>query len=190
MSLADALQKPLVPLLLEGLTWPPPGPMSPVLTQLLYVDCTGDNLEETWAGPKFDELLAVINQHLPRPQAQKGEEKSSLGSKPGGVRPPANSKEERKRVEAKSEQKATEAPHRIENSKRKEEPTVAKGTPRASVASPPKKEANGNNSSSQSAAQQQSAPVQDRSGNRQGRDSGNAGQGELNGAQSSCCVMQ
>ncbi|XP_070174801.1 uncharacterized protein [Littorina saxatilis] len=67
VSLADALQKPLVPLLLEGMAWPPPGPMSPVLTGLLYVDCTRDNMEDSWAGPKFDQLITVINQHIPAP---------------------------------------------------------------------------------------------------------------------------
>ncbi|KAL8602242.1 hypothetical protein ACOMHN_022755 [Nucella lapillus] len=65
VSLADALQKPLIPLLLESLTWPPPGPMSPILTQLLYIDCTANNMEDTWQGPKFDELLDTIDQHIP-----------------------------------------------------------------------------------------------------------------------------
>lgn len=38
VSLADALKKPLLPLLLEQMTWPPPGPMSMAMTQLLYIN--------------------------------------------------------------------------------------------------------------------------------------------------------
>ena len=46
VSLADALKKPLVPLLLESMQWPPAGPMSMAFTQLLYIDFTkaGGNL--------------------------------------------------------------------------------------------------------------------------------------------------
>lgn len=40
VSLADALKKPLLPLLLEQMAWPPTGPMSMVLSQLLYINCT------------------------------------------------------------------------------------------------------------------------------------------------------
>nr|KAG5696315.1 hypothetical protein BaRGS_027925 [Batillaria attramentaria] len=63
VSLADALRKPLIPILLETTSWPPPGPMGPILTQLLYIDCT--SLQDNWTGPKFDELLSMINQHVP-----------------------------------------------------------------------------------------------------------------------------
>ena len=38
LSLADAIKKPIVPLLLEKMTWPPEGPMSMVFTQLLYIN--------------------------------------------------------------------------------------------------------------------------------------------------------
>lgn len=65
VSLADALHKPIVPLLLETTSWPPPGPMGPILTQLLYIDCTGDpSLQEKWQGSKFDEIVAKIDQHI------------------------------------------------------------------------------------------------------------------------------
>ncbi|XP_005098116.2 uncharacterized protein LOC101850562 [Aplysia californica] len=65
VSLADALKKPLVPLLLEKMTWPPAGPMSMVMTQLLYIDFSQDDAEEsTWTGPKFRELEAKIREHV------------------------------------------------------------------------------------------------------------------------------
>nr|KAG5709883.1 hypothetical protein BaRGS_029925 [Batillaria attramentaria] len=63
VSLADALHKPLIPILLEQMTWPPAGPMGPILTQLLYINCT--SLQDEWDGPKFDELINMINQHVP-----------------------------------------------------------------------------------------------------------------------------
>ncbi|XP_025077779.1 LOW QUALITY PROTEIN: uncharacterized protein LOC112554280 [Pomacea canaliculata] len=65
VSLADALKKPLVPLLLETTSWPPPGPMGPVLTQLLYIDYTDPTLQEKWTGPKFQELVAKIRENVP-----------------------------------------------------------------------------------------------------------------------------
>ncbi|CAF1465547.1 unnamed protein product, partial [Didymodactylos carnosus] len=38
VSLADALKKPIIPLLLDTVTWPPPGPMSLVFTGTLGID--------------------------------------------------------------------------------------------------------------------------------------------------------
>ena len=57
VSLADALKKPIIPLLLEKMTWPPEGPMSMVLTQLLYIDfCSkGIDVQKHWESPQFDE---------------------------------------------------------------------------------------------------------------------------------------
>ena len=141
MSLADALHKPLIPLLLENLDWPPPGPLSPILTQLLYIDCTSDNMEETWAGPKFDELITKIDQHVPRPQAHGAEGESSSG-KPEMVPPLAD------QAEVKSEQKLTETPQRIEKSEPEEEPTPVENAPSAPVASRPPEDADRNNSKS------------------------------------------
>ncbi|XP_046373549.2 uncharacterized protein LOC124147003 [Haliotis rufescens] len=66
VSLADALKKPIVPLLLEKMTWPPSGPMSMVFTQLLYINFTKDkSVQDRWSGKKFDELLIKLNQYVP-----------------------------------------------------------------------------------------------------------------------------
>ncbi|XP_067667243.1 uncharacterized protein [Haliotis asinina] len=66
VSLADALKKPIVPLLLEKMTWPPSGPMSMVFTQLLYINFGKDEtVQERWDGEKFDELLTTIDQYVP-----------------------------------------------------------------------------------------------------------------------------
>ncbi|XP_046550236.1 uncharacterized protein LOC124260037 [Haliotis rubra] len=66
VSLADALKKPIVPLLLEKMTWPPSGPMSMVFTQLLYINFGKDEtVQERWDGDKFDELLTKLDQYVP-----------------------------------------------------------------------------------------------------------------------------
>ncbi|XP_070571176.1 uncharacterized protein [Ptychodera flava] len=63
VSLADALKKPTIPLLLEGMAWPPEGPMSMPFAELLYIDFTDEELQETFEGDKFEELLQQIGVH-------------------------------------------------------------------------------------------------------------------------------
>uniref|UniRef100_K1Q047 Uncharacterized protein n=1 Tax=Magallana gigas TaxID=29159 RepID=K1Q047_MAGGI len=66
VSLADALKKPIIPLLMEKIDWPPTGPMSMVLTQLLYVNFSKDeSIQLSWEGKHFDELLSKIKQQVP-----------------------------------------------------------------------------------------------------------------------------
>ncbi|XP_021373485.1 uncharacterized protein LOC110463308 isoform X2 [Mizuhopecten yessoensis] len=66
VSLADSLKRPVVPLLLEKMDWPPSGPMSMVFTQLLFINFYRDEkVQMTWTGDKFDELLAKITEHVP-----------------------------------------------------------------------------------------------------------------------------
>lgn len=65
VSLAHHLKKPLIPLRLDSSTWPPKGSMGLILTQLLYIDCTKDGMEDTWDGPKFDEIITMITKHIP-----------------------------------------------------------------------------------------------------------------------------
>ncbi|XP_071965602.1 uncharacterized protein [Antedon mediterranea] len=69
VSLSDALRRPIIPILLQQMTWPPEGPMSMTFTQLLYIDFTKESSQESFADEKFDELVAKINEH-----AQPGEE--------------------------------------------------------------------------------------------------------------------
>jgi hypothetical protein len=66
VSLADALKKPIIPMLMEKIDWPPSGPMSMVLTQLLYVNFSKDESTQlSWEGKTFDELLHKVKQHIP-----------------------------------------------------------------------------------------------------------------------------
>ena len=65
VSLADALKKPIVPLLAEaGMSYPPPGPMSPVLAPLKYLDFTQSATYEE-NKRNFETLLMQLKQHLP-----------------------------------------------------------------------------------------------------------------------------
>lgn len=46
MALADALKKPIIPLLLEQTsTWPPSGPMSLAFVDKIYIDLTNKNTQ-------------------------------------------------------------------------------------------------------------------------------------------------
>lgn len=69
VSLADALKKPIIPLLLEETAWPPHGPMSLVFTHLLYINCHDDtHLQESWsqALPPMKQLCEQLANHVPR----------------------------------------------------------------------------------------------------------------------------
>ncbi|KAI1290090.1 Protein maternal effect lethal 26 [Halotydeus destructor] len=41
ITLADVLQKPILPIILEATPWPPPGPLAIILSSLVYIDLCG-----------------------------------------------------------------------------------------------------------------------------------------------------
>ncbi|CAH1256996.1 Hypp2294 [Branchiostoma lanceolatum] len=63
VSLADALRKPIVPLLLQDTSWPPEGPMSMAFTELLYIDCRDERTQNDWEGAKYEDLLQQVSVH-------------------------------------------------------------------------------------------------------------------------------
>ena len=66
VSLADALKKPIIPLLLEQMKWPPDGPMSMVFTELLFINFYRDEaVQMAWKGEKFDELIGKLEHFVP-----------------------------------------------------------------------------------------------------------------------------
>jgi len=67
--LADAIKKPIIPLLLEPMSWPPEGPMSMVFAQMLYVDFCQPNtdIQRDWNCPQFDQLVRQISGHISKP---------------------------------------------------------------------------------------------------------------------------
>ena len=65
VSLADALKKPIIPLLLEQMKWPPDGPMSMVFSELLYINFhLNEAMQMTWRCEQFDELVGKIGQFV------------------------------------------------------------------------------------------------------------------------------
>lgn len=69
IALADGIGKPIVPILIEkGLKYPPPGPMSPTLGALKYVNFTANiaaiNDEISWEGEPFNKLMNAMKPHL------------------------------------------------------------------------------------------------------------------------------
>ncbi|XP_033729321.1 uncharacterized protein LOC117318445, partial [Pecten maximus] len=87
VSLGDSLKKPMIPLLLEKIDWPPAGPMSMVFTQLLFINFYRDeNIQMSWDGSKFDELHGKINEYIlpisngDQKTAVKGPDKTSKGA--------------------------------------------------------------------------------------------------------------
>lgn len=70
VSLADALKKPMVPLLLEEMKWPPAGPMSLMFTELLYINLYRDvHVQEKWTGAQVDEMFEKLQQYVPETAA-------------------------------------------------------------------------------------------------------------------------
>lgn len=58
IALADAIKKPIIPLLLESMSWPPAGPMSMPLSQLTYINYVSE--ADLINGEKFTELLQKL----------------------------------------------------------------------------------------------------------------------------------
>ncbi|XP_019627672.1 PREDICTED: uncharacterized protein LOC109472380 [Branchiostoma belcheri] len=82
VSLADALRKPIVPLLLQDTSWPPEGPMSMAFTELLYIDCRDERTQNHWQGAKYEELVQQVSGYstpAPRP-AEEGTKEPADGA--------------------------------------------------------------------------------------------------------------
>ena len=67
MALSDALQKPIVPLLVEETsTWPPSGPMAMVFAERPYIDFRQANVDTgRWSGKEFSSVLARLKESVP-----------------------------------------------------------------------------------------------------------------------------
>lgn len=63
MSLSMDLKKPIIPLLLENMPWPPKGPMAFVFTNVLYIDCTNASTQAKIEDEKFKGLIKMINKY-------------------------------------------------------------------------------------------------------------------------------
>ncbi len=70
------LGKPIIPLLMEKLSWPPSGSMGPIFSEYLFIRFFTRSGEETgdqryWSAAKFQELLMQLNYNNVKPDEQK-----------------------------------------------------------------------------------------------------------------------
>ena len=72
VSLASSLNKPIIPLLMEKMSWPPEGPMADTFTKLVFLNCYKPNIEiqDNWQGQHFDKLVAKIKERVPEPDLE------------------------------------------------------------------------------------------------------------------------
>lgn len=78
VSLATAIGKPIIPLLLEEMSWPPSGPMSMPLSQLQYIDYTKQS--SLVSGDSFSLLLVILGQHGMLELTASGKKFAGLGT--------------------------------------------------------------------------------------------------------------
>ena len=69
VTLSITLGKPVIPLLMEKMSWPPPGSMGPLFSEYLFVRFFSRDGEETgderyWPTAKYTELLMQIKQNV------------------------------------------------------------------------------------------------------------------------------
>ena len=61
-TLADSLRKPIIPVLLELVKWPPPGQLALIFTKLLYIDMSLN--PGTFPAAKLQELFQKVRGHV------------------------------------------------------------------------------------------------------------------------------
>ncbi len=81
-SLADALNKSIVPLLLEETnTWPPHGPMSLVFTEKSFLDFRRSNEKvqpgNIWDNKEFEKILDRLKESIPQVNIEKSQQNIS-----------------------------------------------------------------------------------------------------------------
>lgn len=77
INLSVSLGKPIIPLLMEKMAWPPPGSMGPIFSEYLFIRFFQRSGEETaeqdqcyWPLPKFQELLMQLSMLGIKPDEQ------------------------------------------------------------------------------------------------------------------------
>ncbi|MES9881620.1 MAG: TIR domain-containing protein [Sedimenticola sp.] len=141
ISLADALKKPVIPLLLEEMKWPPDGPMSMVFTELLYINFYRDpEIQMSWKGPTFDELTGKLRHHVPEiewtgsgnTQTQTKQTDSGSRNRPPTKATPSDTKQNGKTAVVAEPKPDVKSAHRVAT---KTTPAKAKAAPKTNDAS-------------------------------------------------------
>ena len=84
VNLAANLGKPMIPLLMEKMSWPPAGSMGPIFGEYIFIRFFARPNEpkaddEYWPSAKFDELLQQMKAtHGPDPELASGTTKVDL----------------------------------------------------------------------------------------------------------------
>lgn len=86
VNLSVSLGKPIIPLLMEKTTWPPPGSMGPIFSEYLFIRFFQRDKEQTtdqryWPLDKFQELLMQLSMNGVTPDeaaVQPGEPRNFL----------------------------------------------------------------------------------------------------------------
>ena len=65
VTLADALRKPIIPLLFEFLAWPPAGQLALIFAKLLYIDMS-QGPASNFPEDKLKELCLKVKGHIER----------------------------------------------------------------------------------------------------------------------------
>lgn len=65
VTLADALRKPIIPLLFEFLDWPPAGQLALIFAKLLYIDMS-QGAASNFPEDKLKELYLKVKGHIER----------------------------------------------------------------------------------------------------------------------------
>ena len=65
VTLADALRKPIIPLLFEFLDWPPAGQLALIFAKLLYIDMS-QRPASNFPEDKLKELCLKVKSHIER----------------------------------------------------------------------------------------------------------------------------
>ena len=89
ISLSDALKKPIIPVLLEEIQWPPEGPMGMVFSQLLYIRFNRSS--NRWSGEELQQLLGKLHYYIPAmTQSTDEQRRSNLMKTDSVVQKPPN----------------------------------------------------------------------------------------------------
>jgi len=71
VNLAVTVGKPIIPLLMEQMKWPPAGAMGPIFSEYLYVKFyqqqnagAQSNDDRFWSADRFQELLMQLRYHI------------------------------------------------------------------------------------------------------------------------------
>ncbi|PIK54432.1 hypothetical protein BSL78_08645 [Apostichopus japonicus] len=85
VNLANLLNKPIIPILIENIPWPPEGSMSMLFAQLLYIQFFSEGEyvrgKKFWPDDRFHELLGQIGYYAtPNTQLLRGEYRKKLSN--------------------------------------------------------------------------------------------------------------